>query len=151
WLAAPVVYTSYDYGAAIDETRGLRDKALAMRLLGEFIAAEQETLAGMQRGQALTASSSAIRLYHNVNPDDRAHLIVAVPNPSNAVTDDAFAFDLQTADGAYHVPQQGSLRVSGQDSKLLLADCAIERQHLVYATSQLQTHLSLGAEDAALF
>src|SRR5262249_24080552 len=122
WLPAPVVYSSYDYGAGIDEARGLRPKALVHRQLGEFIAANQQSLAGMQRGPDLTAASSAIRLYHNVNPDDHTHLIVAVHNPSSAVSDDAFGFDLQTPDGAYHVPQQGTLRIAGQDSKLLLAN-----------------------------
>src|SRR5262249_313270 len=93
WLPAPVVYSSYDYGAAIDEAGGLRAKALTLRQLGEFIAMEQETLAGMQRGPALTASSPAIHLYHNVNPDNQAHLVVAVHNPSNVTSNDAFAFD----------------------------------------------------------
>src|SRR5262249_27417937 len=142
WEPAPVVYSSYDYGAGIDETRGLRDKALTLRQLGAFIAANQETLAGMQRGLAINASSPAIRLYHNVNPENRAHLIVAVHNPSNAVSNDAFTFDMPTGDGVYHVPQQGVLRLNGQDAKLLLANAAFLGQRLVYATSQLQTDLS---------
>ena len=34
WLPAPVVYTSYDYGAAIDEARQLRPKASTMKEIG---------------------------------------------------------------------------------------------------------------------
>ena len=34
WLPAPVVYTSYDYGAAIDEGRGLTSKLVPMKLIG---------------------------------------------------------------------------------------------------------------------
>ena len=37
WLPAPVVYTSYDYGAAIDEARQLRPKAATMKELGYFL------------------------------------------------------------------------------------------------------------------
>ena len=37
WLPAPVVYTSYDYGAAINEARQLRPKASTMKELGLFL------------------------------------------------------------------------------------------------------------------
>jgi hypothetical protein len=144
------VYTSYDYGAAIDETRGLRNKALAMKQLGAFIQATGETLAGMQRGPPIEPSSDAVKLYHNVNPDNGAHLIYAVHDPSSAVSNDAFAFDLATQDGAYRIPQTGSLRINGQDAKLLLAGYDLERQRLVYSTSELQTHLRRGEGDIAL-
>jgi beta-galactosidase GanA len=151
WMSAPVVYTSYDYGAAIDETRGLRNKALAMKQLGAFIQATGETLAGMQRGPPIEPSSDAIKLYHNVNPDNGAHLIYAVHDPSSAVSDDTFGFDLATRDGAYRIPQAGVLRINGQDAKLLLAGYDLERQRLVYSTSELQTHLRRGEADIALF
>ena len=151
WQPAPVVYTSYDYGAAIDEARGLRPKALVLKQLGQFVQAAEPTLAGMTKGVAIAPSSNAIKLYHNVNPDTGAHLVVAMHNPSNGISNDAFAFVLQMVDGSYAVPQAGTLRIDGQDSKLLLAACDFERQRLVYSTSQLQTHLCQGERDVALF
>jgi beta-galactosidase GanA len=158
WLPAPVVYTSYDYGAAIDEGRGLRPKALVLKQMGEFIAAAAETLAGMTKGgpmglsgAAIQASSDRIKLYHNINPDNGAHLIVAMHNPSSALSDDSFRFTIDTADGHYTIPRTGALRVNGQDSKLLLAAYDLGRQRLVYSTSQLQTVLRQGERDVALF
>lgn len=150
WMPGPIVYTSYDYGAGIDETRGLRPKARTLRQMGMFIQAAEQTLAGMRRGPALTPSAGAIKLYQNVNPDNGAHFIFAVHNPSSAVTNDAFTFQLETRDGAYRAPQQGALRVNGQDSKLLLAAYDMERQRLVYSTSQVQSHLRQGGRDIAL-
>ncbi|MGA7714035.1 MAG: beta-galactosidase [Rhizomicrobium sp.] len=151
WLAGPVVYTSYDYGAGIDETRGLREKALVLKQLGEFVQTTEQTLAGMQKGPAVKASSDAIKVYHNVNPDNGAHLFVAMHSPSSVVTNDAFSFAINTADGDYLIPKTGTLRIDGQDSKLILAAYNLERQRLVYSTSQLQTHLRRRDMDIALF
>ena len=66
------------------------------------------------------------------------------------MTNDAFTFKLSTADGSYTVPKQGTLRINGQDAKLLLAGYDMERQRLVYSTSELQTHLQLNDTDLAL-
>jgi beta-galactosidase GanA len=157
WLPAPVVYTSYDYGAAIDEGRGLRPKALVLKQIGEFIAATHVALAGMNKGEPLAVSDSAgqppggrIKLYHNVNPDNGTHLIVAMHDPSSALGDDSFRLTIDTREGRYTLPRTGTLRVNGQDSKLLLAAYDLERQRLVYSTSQLQTTLRQGERDLAL-
>lgn len=151
WLPGPVVYTSYDYGAGIDESLGLRDKALTLKTMGQFIAAATPSLAGMQKAEALISSNPAVKLYHNANPDDGTHLVVAMHNPSNALTKEAFRFSLKTVDGSYSIPQADELVVNGQDSKLLLAHFAFGDQHLVYSTSQLQTYLHGIAGDVVLF
>ena len=49
WLPAPVVFTSYDYGAAISEPRALRDKAQEMKQLGGLIASVPEGAADQLR------------------------------------------------------------------------------------------------------
>jgi beta-galactosidase GanA len=146
WLPAPVVFTSYDYGAAIDEARRLRDKAATMKQLGQFIAAVKP-LTQMSKGAPVKASSPAIKIYHNVNPQTQTHFYFAMHEPSGAVTNDALTFAVSTADGDYTVP----LRINGQDAKILLAAYDLERQRLVYSTSELQTHLQLGPADLALF
>ncbi|GAA0529674.1 hypothetical protein FHS83_002462 [Rhizomicrobium palustre] len=151
WLPGPIVFTSYDYGAGIDESLGLRDKAQTMKMIGGFIAATGESLAGMQKSDPVASSNPTIKLYHNANPDDGSHLIVAMHNPSSAVTKDKFSFSLKTRDGAYRIPAEGEIAVNGQDAKMLLADFGFLGQHLVYATSQLQTALKTADGDVALF
>jgi beta-galactosidase GanA len=146
WLPGPIVYTSYDYGAPIAEDRGLRPRALALKQLGMFVQAAGPVLARMDKGPEIRTTNPRVRLYHNVNRELRAHVLFAVHGPSDLLTDDAFAFDLTTRDGTYTV----AARVDGQDAKLLLADYDVERQHLVYSTSELQAQLRAGSRDVVL-
>ncbi len=146
WLAGPVVYTSYDYGAPISEDRGLRPKALALKQQGMFVQAAEQAVAQMDKGPAIATSSDKVKVYHNVNPKLGAHVLLAVHSPSDLLSDDRFTFDLVTKDGSYKVP----LRLNGQDAKMLLAAYPLERQHLVYSTSELQTHFNNGERDIAL-
>ena len=133
WLPAPVVYSSYDYGAAIDEARRLRPQgrraqdARLLRAVGD--AADQ----GGQGRRRAAPSSAAARIEHTVNPDTGTNFYFAVHNPSNATTDDAFTFPIETADGSYTVP----LRLTGQDAKTLVANYDLEGNHLVYSTSEI--------------
>lgn len=150
WEPASVVYTSYDYGAGIDEARGLREKALTLKQMGQFVAAAQDLLSEMDKAEPLASSNARIKLYHNISPRSQARLIFAIHNPSDATTNDPFSFRLTTRDGNYAIPQSGSLALNGHDAKLLLADYELERHHLVYTTSDTQTHFRQGARDIAL-
>jgi hypothetical protein len=146
WLPGPIVYTSYDYGAPIAEDRSVRPKALALKQQGMFVQAAGAVLAHMDKGPEIRTTSPRIRLYHNVNTELGAHVLFAVHGPSDLLTDDTFAFDLATRDGQYTV----AARVNGQDAKMLLAAYDMERQHLVYSTSELQAQLRDGARDIVL-
>ncbi|MDB5455190.1 MAG: beta-galactosidase, partial [Caulobacter sp.] len=145
WLPAPVVFTSYDYGAGIDEARGLRPKLATLKQLGQFLHSVDDVSA-MEIAAPVKASSEAVRIYHNRNPMTGSHLYFAVHNPSNATTDDRFTFKISTPDGDYVAP----LRLNGQDGKLLMASYDLERQRLVYSTSEIQTHLRQDDRDIAL-
>lgn len=150
WLPAPVVYTSYDYGAAINEARQLRPKATTMKEIGLFLQSVAPVITKVDKGQPVTPSSSAIKVYNDVNPDTGTHFYIAMHDPSNATTDDTFTFPIKTSDGSYTVPQQGTLRINGQDSKMLVADYNMDGQHLVYSTSEIMTHFAQGSRDIAL-
>ncbi|MEO6090949.1 MAG: beta-galactosidase [Umezawaea sp.] len=139
-LPAPVVYTSYDYGAAIDEARQLRPKAHTMKQLGYFLQSV-EPIAKQDRAEPVTPSSPLVRMYHNTNPDTGTHFYTAVHNPSNATGNDAFTFPVTTSDGTYTVPRAGVLRLDGQDAKQLVAGYDLAGQRLVYSTSEIMTHL----------
>lgn len=146
WLPATVVYSSYDYGAGIDEARRIRPKQLIFKQIGQFVQAATPLLTDLDKGAPLTASTDAVKLYHDIGAQGEGELIFAIHNPSNATTNDTFSFKLTTKDGAYDVHTQ----LNGQDAKLLLADYPLERQHLVYTTSDTQTHLRQGGRDIAL-
>jgi beta-galactosidase GanA len=145
WLPAPVVYTSYDYGAAIDEARQLRPKAATMKELGYFLQSVAP-ITKLDRGDAVVPSSAAVKVYQDVNPDTGTHFYVATHSPSSATTDDSFTFGISTADGSYTVP----LRLNGQDAKLLVANYDMGPAHLVYSTSEIETQMRQGRGELAL-
>ncbi len=146
WLPATVVYSSYDYGAGIDEARRIRPKQMTFKQIGQFVQAATPLLTDLDKGAPLTPSTDAVKLYHDTGAHGEGDLIFAIHNPSNATSNDSFSFKLTTTDGTYDVKTQ----LNGQDAKLLLADYPLERQHLVYTTSDTQTHLRQGARDIAL-
>lgn len=146
WLAGPVVYTSYDYGAPINEGRGLREKAHALKQQGMFVQAAEQVLAEMDKGPEIKTSNDKIKVYHNINPTLKTHILFAVHSPSDQLTDDSATFDVTTTDGTYKIP----VRVNGQDAKMLLAGYDMDRQRLVYSNSEIQTHFQNGDQDIAL-
>ncbi len=150
WLPAPVVYTSYDYGAAINEARQLRPKAATMKEIGLFLQSVAPVITKIDPGPAVTPSAPNIKVYDDVNPDTGTHFYFAMHNPSNVTTDDSFSFPISTSDGTYTVPQQGTLQINGQDAKMLVADYDMDGQHLVYSTSEIMTHFAQGGQDVAL-
>jgi beta-galactosidase GanA len=151
WLPAPVVYTSYDYGAAISEARQLRPKASTMKELGLFLQSVAPVITQVDQGAPVTPSSPKVKVDDDVNTTTGTYFYFAVHNPSNATTDDSFTFPITTSDGTYTIPQEGTLQLNGQDAKTLVADYDMDGQHLVYSTSELMTHFVQGTGDVALF
>lgn len=148
WQPGPIVYTSYDYGAPINEARVMRDKALVLKQLGGFVQAATPVLAQMDKGEVLDPGNAKVKLYHNVNKALGGHVLLAQHNQLSGT--EALSFTLQTRDGRYRIPQAGQLTLTGQDAKLLLASYALERQHLVYSTSELQAQMQHDTRDVAL-
>jgi len=145
WLPAPVVYTSYDYGAAIDEARQLRPKASTMKELGYFLQSVTP-ITKFDRGAAVVPSSTAVKVDQVVNPDTGTHFFVVTHNPTTATTHDSFTFPVSTGDGTFTVP----LQLNGQDAKTLVADYDMGSAHLVYSTSEIETQLAQGGGELAL-
>lgn len=133
WLPGPVVFTSYDYGAAISETREVREKAEELKQLGGLIRAVPG-LAGMVPAGAPIISSPNIQVYHNKSPETDARFLMVTHKPSNGQTDDRFTVTADLPDGRYTLP----MRLNGFDAKWLVAGVNLGGQRLVYSTSELQ-------------
>lgn len=146
WLAGPVVYTSYDYGAAISEDRGLRPKAYALKQQGMLVQAAEQVLAEMDKGPALAPADGKVKVYHNLNRRLGTHVVFAAHNPTDGKGEEAFSVKLATRDGEYSF----GTTLRGQDARMLLASYDMERQRLVYSTSELQTHFRNGERDIVL-
>lgn len=146
WLPASVVYTSYDYGAAISEARQLTAKIPAMKEMGYFLAAVAD-IAKADPADPVAASNASVKTYHLANPDTGTHFYFA---RNDHTADLTFTLPLVTPDGSYTVPQTGTLQLSGKDMKVLVAAYGLDSAHLVYTTSHLMTHAPVGSQDIAL-
>lgn len=145
WLPAPVVFSSYDYGAAISEPRALREKAQEMKQLGGLIASVPD-LAGMIPAGPVAISSPDIQIYHNKSPESDARFLMVTHKPSNGQTNDRFTFTADLPDGRYTVPMQ----LNGFDAKWLVAGVTLGGQRLVYSSSELQSAQTIDRGDVIL-
>ncbi|OIK26822.1 glycoside hydrolase family 35 protein [Streptomyces malaysiense] len=137
WLPAPVVYTSYDYGAAIDEARNVTAKIAPMHQLGHLL---QRVPDFTKLDRAADVRAEGLKVYHLTNPDTGAHVYVARNDAADPVTS-----ELPTAEG--HV----RITVPGKDAKLLATNLSLGRRKLRYATVQPAMCLTAGRQDIAVF
>ena len=147
WQADPnVVYTSYDYGAAFNEQRQLTEKVPVLKQLGSMVATVRDLLRPMTSARS-ASSNPAIRVWAKENPDTRSRFyFVRHAGNGTAATDDTTTFSVSAPDGTY----TASVRVNGRDFKILPAGYDLERQRLVYSTSEIYTHMRAGSSDVAL-
>ena len=145
WLPGPVVFTSYDYGAAISEARELRPKADELKQLAGLIESVPD-LAGMVPAGTPQISAPNIQVYHNRSPETDARFLLVTHKPSNAQTRDIFTVTADLPDGHYTLP----LELDGFDAKWLVAGVNLGGQRLVYSTSELQAAMKHGDGDLLL-
>ncbi|MEU1933348.1 beta-galactosidase [Streptomyces coeruleorubidus] len=152
WLADPnAVYTSYDYGAPINESRQLTDKYQEFKRLG-YMVNSVTSLARTDKAEAPTPSDDALRIDRRVNPDDGTQFFTVRHADTRVKDKDETVLSLKGEDGDYpRVPQQGTIAVDGRDAKLLVAGYDLGEKHrLVYSTSEIMTHARIAGRDVAL-
>lgn len=145
WLPGPVVFTSYDYGAAFSETREVRPKAEELKQLGGLIESVPD-LAGMIPAGPVEISTDRIQVYHNRSPETDARFLLVTHKPSNGQTSDRFTVTANLPDGRYTLPME----LNGFDAKWLVAGVNLGGQRLVYSTSELQAALRHDGRDLML-
>ncbi|AVH58915.1 MULTISPECIES: beta-galactosidase [Streptomyces] len=138
WLPAPVVYTSYDYGAALDEARQPTAKLIPMHQIGQLLHSVPD-LAKLDRAADITVGPD-IKAYHLVNPDTKAHVYVLRNDSSTEVV-----ASVPLAGTTVRVP------VPGLDARLLATGIALGRRTLRYSSAQPMLWLTAGRQDIAVF
>ncbi|MEU1302425.1 glycoside hydrolase family 35 protein [Streptomyces shenzhenensis] len=137
WLPAPAVYTSYDYGAAVDEARNVTSKIAPMHQLGHLLQRVPD-FARLDRAADVTAHG--LTVYHLTNPDTGAHVYVARNDGTEEVTS-----TVPTAAGGLEVT------VPARDARLLTTGLSLGRRTLRSCTAQPMFRLTAGRQDIALF
>jgi beta-galactosidase GanA len=154
WLPDPkLVYSSYDYGAAISEARQLGPKYDQQKRIGYFTQAVTPLshTDPVADGSDLTGTNPDITLKSQVNPETKTRFVLAQHKDNTSTVDSGTTFPLTTPDGTYpSVPQQGQLRLDGREAKMLVAGYDLGDQRLVYSTSEIMTHARIGDHDTAV-
>lgn len=140
WLPAPIVYTSYDYGAALDEARQPTAKLVPMHQIGHLLHSVPD-LAELDRAEDTEVGGGpGLRAYHLVNPDTKAHIYV-LRNDTSA----ELVASLPLPGTTVHVP------VPGLDARLLAAGISLGGRTLRHSTAQPMLRLAAGHQDIAVF
>ncbi|MER8010946.1 beta-galactosidase [Streptomyces sp. NPDC094149] len=136
WLPAPVVYTSYDYGAAFDEGRQPTAKLVPMHQLGHLLHHVPD-LAKLDR--AADVEAAGLRVYHLTNPDTGAHVYVVRNDGAKEVTS-----AVPGLDGL-------SVTVPAKDARLLVTGMILGRRKVRCSNAQPMLSLAAGRREIAVF
>jgi len=151
WQAIPQNYTSYDYGAAITESRQFDPKYYEDKRIGYLLHAVTPIT---QTDAMAPGRLDNPRLVDRarINPDTGLQLHLVRHGDTTAATVESTHLALALKEGRFDVPQQPSTAITldGRESKLLLADYTFGATRLVYATSELMTDATIGGRDVAV-
>ncbi|CAE6536961.1 unnamed protein product [Rhizoctonia solani] len=143
-LAAPVVYTSYDWGAAISEDRSLTPKFHETKLHGLFLhATPHYHLAGRVSTGSELVSNSKIFVTHLATAEGQRFYIARQTTNANTAREE-FTLDVKTKSGAVTLP---SLALDGRDSKIFVTEYPFGGSLMSYSTAEVATWLTLDGED----
>lgn len=152
WQPVPSDYTSYDYGAPIDEARELTPKYYDLKRLA-YAETAVAPLAQTDGAGTPAGSNSDVLYAQRVNPVTHTQFIFLRHSDPTSTAEATTTLSLSTPDGDYPtVPQEPgtAIHVHGRDMKMLVADYDIGANHLVYSTSQLMTNADTGGRDVAV-
>ncbi|KAG9113373.1 hypothetical protein FRC07_007781, partial [Ceratobasidium sp. 392] len=143
-LAAPVVYTSYDWGAAISEDRSLTPKFHEIKLQGLFLhATPHYHLAGrVSTGTELSSSSLIFTTHLATKAGQHLYVVRQTTNANTARVD--FTLDVKTATGTVTLP---GLALNGRESKIIVTEYPFGSSTLRYSTAEIATWFTLDGED----
>ncbi|PIL34790.1 hypothetical protein GSI_02577 [Ganoderma sinense ZZ0214-1] len=151
----PVVYTSYDYGAAIRENRALSDKFDELKRQGLFLRSSSEfrktdwigdTSTGIP-GVTLNGSAAFVTLLKN--PDTGTQFFVTRQADSTSTANISFTLTVPFSQGTLTLPQTtGSIALNGRQSKLIITDYTFGAAGaLLYTTASIFFAGTIGARD----
>ncbi|MEU4448990.1 beta-galactosidase [Actinosynnema sp. NPDC050801] len=146
WLPQPNdVYTSYDYGSAITESRQLTAKYDEFKRQGYFMTAVAP-LTKTDEATGPVPADPAVLARARANPDTGTQFVLVRQAELAGTADVSTTLDWSTPDGRYQVP----VRVNGRDAKILVAGYDLGGQRLVWSSSEILTHVDVSGRDVAV-
>ncbi|KAE9985392.1 hypothetical protein BLS_008331 [Venturia inaequalis] len=138
--AAPVVYTSYDYHAPLQETRQIRNSFRQSKLLALFTRVSTDLLKTDLIGYGaggFVVNSKAVTTWYLKNPDSGAGFYVLQQTKSPSQTLQTFSLTVSTSLGARTIPE---VVLDGRQSKIVVTDYKLGGNYtLLYTTAEVLT------------
>ncbi|KAJ7855955.1 glycoside hydrolase family 35 protein [Mycena olivaceomarginata] len=137
-IAAPVSYTSYDYGGGINENRVAGPKMNEMRLQGLFLRVSRDFLAAnlLANGTNYT-TSTLIHTAELRNPDTGAGFYVTRHNSSVSTELTTTQITVQTSLGSQLIPKTGALTFNGRGEQVTDYVFGISKTSILYSTAEI--------------
>ncbi|PYH42544.1 glycoside hydrolase family 35 protein [Aspergillus saccharolyticus JOP 1030-1] len=147
-LAAPVVYTSYDYSAPLSESRVVRDKMSQTKLIGLYTRVSTGLLtADMEgNGTGYTSSTSAYTWVLRDSQSDAGFYVVQQATTSSR-TSLTFDLDVTTSAGNFTLTD---INLDGRQSKIISTDYPLGHSTILYASTDIATYGTFGDTDVVV-
>ncbi|KDQ25709.1 glycoside hydrolase family 35 protein [Pleurotus ostreatus PC15] len=144
WGAIPFhgVYTSYDYGASLQESRQLTSKFDELKRQGLFLRSSPEFyktdwVGDTSTGATSTTSTAAFATLLR-NPDTNARFYILRQADVTSTAAINFKLNVSTSAGNIQVPRVASaITLGGRQSKVVVTDYAFGSSRLLYSTAQV--------------
>ncbi|KAI9732382.1 MAG: hypothetical protein M1834_001590 [Cirrosporium novae-zelandiae] len=138
-LAAPVVYTSYDYSAPLRETREIRSKLSQVKLLGLFLRVSTDLLKTYMvgNGTGYATNTSDIYTWELRNPDTNSAFYTTQHATSSSRVSTTFSVTVNTTAGNITIP---NVNLNGRQSKILVTDYTFGNHSLLYCSADILTY-----------
>ncbi|KAK7017416.1 BetaGal-dom2 domain-containing protein [Favolaschia claudopus] len=150
-LPFPGVYTSYDYGAPISESRALTTKYDELKLQGLFVRSSPDFTKtdwiGDSRDAQLNVSTNPdVFLTLLRNPDSHASFYIARQNDSTSTANVTFRMTVDTLWGTQEIPLP--IALDGRESKVVVTDYTFgANSPLRYSTAAILFAGVIGSRD----
>ncbi|KAK7031967.1 glycoside hydrolase family 35 protein [Favolaschia claudopus] len=154
WGAIPFhgVYSSYDYGATIAESRALTPKFGELKFQGIFLRSSPEfyktnVIADSSTGLAATSNPAAFATFLQ-NPDTKTGFYVLRQTNSTSTAITTFKLNVTTSAGNLQVPVVvPAITLGGRESKLVVTDYSFGTSKVSYSTAQVFYAGTIGGRD----
>ncbi|KAF8958808.1 glycoside hydrolase superfamily [Flammula alnicola] len=145
WGAIPYpgIYTSYDYGATIAESRQLTTKFNEMKRQGLFLRSSPEFYktdwVADTNTELAISTNSASYITELRNPDTQAGFFVARQANSTSISTITFKLNVTSSAGALQIPLVApAITIGGRQSKVIMTDYSFgSSSKAMYSTAQV--------------
>jgi hypothetical protein len=151
-LGYPRGYTSYDYGASVNEDRSVaREKYSETKLLAHFLKASPAFASAVPGNSSSTAYTSTTDLTVTPVKGEKTGFWVLRHTAYESTASTEYTLKLPTSEGTLTIPQRGGkLTLNGRDSKIHVTDFEVGDYTVLYSTAEVFAAGTFGGQQTLI-